>query len=157
MIFRAIAFGTVAVIAGTLGVWTIDRQPPTVVLRTEVLSKPIRPGEDLRIKYTVHRFRSCETTIDRTLFDADFVRVVLDEIAFASAPGPLGESSYVAPVPIPRNFARGLGQYRVVSRYICNPLHRLWPIVFENQPVYFEVHGEPLLSAPLMYEATPRR
>ena len=157
MIFRVLTFALVGSVAATLGVWTIDRQPPVTVLRADVMVKPVRPGEDLRIRYTVHRFRSCETYVDRSLFDADFVRVVLDDLAFTSAPGPLGESMYVATVPLPRNFASGTGQYRVVTKYVCNPLHRIWPVVVESSPIWFEVSGEPVPVTQMPFETLPRR
>lgn len=157
MIFRVVTFAAAGLISGTLGFYVIDRDPPTVLLRTEVMFKPVRPGDDLRIKYHVTRFRSCEALIDRTLFDADSVRVVLDDLAFSGAPGPLGESSYVAVIPLPRNFAQGQGQYRVVTRYVCNPLHRLWPIIVENPPVWFEVGGEPIPPTQMPFETVPRR
>ena len=157
MIFRVITFGSVAAISATVGFWVIDRQSPVTVLRAEVMSKSVRPGEDLRIRYTVHRFRSCETKIDRTLYDADFVRVVLDDLAFSSSPGPLGENTYVTTIPIPRNFGTGLGQYRVVTQYVCNPLHRISPIIVENSPVYFEVAGDPTPPTQMPFETLPRR
>lgn len=157
MIFRITTFAAVAAAGATLGFWVTDRDPPTIVIRSEVLGKPVRPGDDLRIKYTVHRFRSCETVIDRTLLDADSVRIILDDLAFTSSPGPLGEDTYVATVALPRNFAAGLGQYRVVTQYVCNPLHRIWPIVAVNPPVYFEVGGEPIPPTQMPFEIVPRR
>lgn len=157
MIFKLVAFVVFAAFGGTMGFWVLDRQPPTVVLRTTIMNEPVRPGEELRIKYAVQRLRSCETNVDRSLFDADLVRVILEDIAFNGAPGPLGESVYVATVPIPRNFARGTGHYRVVTKYVCNPLQRIWPVVVENPDVYFRVDGEPLPANQMPIETLPRR
>lgn len=157
MIFKVISFTLFAAMGGTVGFWVLDRQSPTVVIDAVPMNEPVRPGEDLRIKYRVQRFRSCETTIDRTLFDADQVRVILDDIAFNSAPGPMGESVYVATVPIPRSFATGAGRYRVATKYVCNPLQRLWPVVVENPDLYFKVEGEPLPANQMPFETVPRK
>jgi hypothetical protein len=157
MIFRIIAFATVAAAASALGFMWLDTQPPTVVLKMEILNEPVRPGGELKIKYTVYRLRSCETSIDRLLFDHEKQRVILEDLTFNGAPGPLGESNYVAQVPIPRSFATGPATYRVVSRYVCNPLQRIWPIVTINPDVNFEVAGEPLPNTIAPIETLPRR
>jgi hypothetical protein len=157
MIFKILAFVVVGFSSATVGFWYLDTQAPATVLRVEVLTDPLQPGADLKIKYTVHRFRSCETTIDRLLFDSQQQRVILEDLTFNGAPGPLGESTYVASVPIPRSFATGIGTYRVVARYVCNPLQRLFPIVVMNADIRFMVEGPALPNTMAPIETLPRR
>jgi len=39
----------------------------------------------------------------------------------------------------PSNFAPGKARYRVVSSYVCNPLHNISPIVTEARDIEFGV------------------
>ena len=138
MIWRIITFSFASVIAGILGLWAADREPPIYVIKAEPV-KTVWPGDELQLRYTVYRRKSCETNIDRFIFDSQLVRYVLDDLAFSGAPGPLGESTYVARVAIPAKFAIGQARYRVISKFVCNPLQRIWPIVVESPDVVFDV------------------
>lgn len=56
-----------------------------------------------------------------------------------SVPGPLGRDWYITTLPIPLNFAPRKARYRVVSSYVCNPIHNISPIVTEARDIEFEV------------------
>lgn len=138
-VFISITLAAVGVVGGVLGLWIADRTAPATTLTARVINDPVAAGDDARIQYRVVRHRSCEYTVDRYLYDADNVRVVLDDLLFLAAPGPLGDQTYIAPIPIPRNFAVGLARYRTSFAYRCNPVHRLWPILVEGLEIQFNV------------------
>lgn len=158
MMWRIITFASVSVIAATLGVWSSDHEPPTRLLKSEVLTPTVRPGGELRIHYTVQRFRSCRVHIDRILYDADRVRRDLEDLEYAAAPGVMGESSYTIAVTIPRNFAQGPARYREITTYFCNPLQMYFSAIVENgDPIKFKVEGEPDDTSNSPIEVIPRR
>lgn len=143
MITRALVIAPSALVGGVLGLWIADREPPVASTVQQVVNEPIRPGAELLVRYTVVRYRSCASQVDRLLSDAQGVRYVLDDLEFKAAPGPLGEATYTSPVPIPRTFGQGVGRYRVSVTYICNPVHRLWPITVQSREIAFMVEGAP--------------
>jgi hypothetical protein len=157
MIWRIVAVVVFGGLGAMLGLWTTDREPPSQAISTQVLTETIRPGDQLRILYTVRRWRSCQVKIDRLLFDAAGERYVLDDLEFAGAPGPLGETTYTVGITIPRRFAAGLGRYRTASTYVCNPLQRIWPINGPGTEVEFHVGGDPLPADALPVEVSPVR
>lgn len=158
MIWRAVTILTSGVVGSMLGFWTTDREPPTRIMRAEVITKTVPPGGELRIAYTVQRVRSCPTHVDRVLYDSESVRTDLQDIDFAASPGPLGYSNYILIVPIPRNFAQGRGHYKTIASYVCNPLQRvLSPVVVPGDDIEFTVAGEPIKDENGPVEVIPRR
>ncbi|TDR95663.1 hypothetical protein [Enterovirga rhinocerotis] len=122
-------------VGAATGVWVPDRAPPVNTLSAVALNPAVAPGETLRIRYEIEQLRSCATIIDRVLFDGDGVRYNLADLAYAAAPGPIGRDGYTVALPIPRTFAAGPSAYRIVIRYECNVLHKLWPIIRGEVPV----------------------
>lgn len=157
MIWRIITVATFGTIGALLGFWSTDREPPTRFIRTEVLTPVIQPGGELRIRYEVQRLRSCKTHVDRVLFDADRVRRDLDDIDYAAAPGPLGESTFILSINIPRNFAQGVGTYKTIFSYSCNPIQANYPIIVPAETIQFTVKGEPKEDGSAPIEVIPRR
>ena len=154
-IFAVVVFGG---FGAMLGLWTTDREPPTRAARINVLTSEVRPGAELRIMYTVQRWRSCKTHVDRLLVDADGVRRDLADVDFAGAPGPLGETTYIISITIPRSFAQGRAHYKAISTYTCNPIQRMFsPIVVAGDDIEFEVNGDPLPPDDTPVEVIPRR
>lgn len=158
MIWRTVTLLASGVLGSTLGFWSADREPPTRFMRSEVITKVVQPGGELRIEYSVQRLRSCQTHFDRVLYDSENARTDLQDIDFAASPGPMGESQFILTIPIPRNFAQGKGRYKTIASYICNPLQRAFsPIVVTSDDVEFTVHGEPVQNENSPIEVIPRR
>jgi hypothetical protein len=135
---HAIALAVLAFPMGAIGMWVVDRQPPTAVLRVEP-TQSTSPGGVIEIRYFVRRIRSCAITIDRVLYDSKGVRFPLEDRSFVAAPGPLGDDSYIVAVQLPETFSPGRGRYRATSVYRCNPLHGWFPIVVTNPDITFDV------------------
>lgn len=141
MIWRIGTLAIVGITFGTLGMFMADRTPPTIVYAVDVLTPQVPPGGQLKVEYTVNRARSCATNVERILFDAQRVRVPLEDMEFKAAPGPMGPDKYISAVSIPTGFARGEAKYRVLTTYRCNPIHALWPITVLTADVSFDVTG----------------
>lgn len=140
MLFRVVTYGTAAFIGTMMGIWTIDREPASVTLKTQVLTPSVMPGAELRIRYTVRRARDCGSHFDRVLLDSNRVRVVLPDVSFAKPPAPLGDDTYISTILVPPSFAAGPAIYRVIPSYTCNMIHRLfWPITLDPVDVLFDV------------------
>lgn len=139
MMFRAVFYGTAALVGATLGLWTIEREPPVVTLRTELSTPTVAPGGDLKIKLTVRRTKSCVTHVDRMLFDAEKARFPLPDLDYKKAPGPLGDDTYMTVIPVPEQMGEGPALYRSISSYQCNLVHLLWPVSLEPIDVPFVV------------------
>lgn len=140
MIWRCLALAPVALVAGVLGLWISDGQPPVVTIHAEPLHPIVRPGGTLEIEYHVERYRSCSSRIERILLDSRRVRTNLDDLDYAAAPGPIGRDIYIARIPIPSTFATGPAFYRIINRFVCNPVHSLRPIVTTRE-IAFVVRG----------------
>jgi hypothetical protein len=155
-LWRILVLIATGALAATAGLWASDRTSPTQVIIARAETPVVAPGGVLKIHYEVFRLRSCAVRVDRLLFDADRVRVSLEDQEFAGAPGPLGHDSYTTTITIPRSFAQGPGRYTAISRYECNLLHKAWPIVVGGVDVEFMVSGDPAPGAQLPIEIVPR-
>lgn len=130
MIFRAslaISCACGGIIGGWLGYMASDRNIPVRYYTNEVLNDP-KPGGVLRVKSSVWRDKSCQTTVFRLIFDDDGHRYVVPDLNFPSGILPLGSDTFVVPIQISQEASDGPGIYRVVRRYRCNLLHWLFPI-----------------------------
>jgi hypothetical protein len=127
---------------GMFGAWlgflTIDREVPTVTYDARAITPVVSPGGELRVAYKMFRRRSCETNVDRFIFDSENVRHVLSDLSF-NAGLPIGQDSYTVPVKVPDIAKKGRAVYRVTSSYVCNPIQRLWPIVGPAREIQFEI------------------
>lgn len=158
MIWRIATVVFFGAIGATLAVWTNDREPPIRIVKAFAVTKEVPPGGELRVSYEVQRFKSCRTHVDRILYDSENVRRDLDDIDFAAPPVPVGESSYIVGVTIPRNFAQGKAKYRTIWTYTCNPLQSMFsPVVVSEPDIEFKVEGEPVSIDESPMEVIPRR
>lgn len=140
MIWRALTLTTCGALAGVIGVMIGDREPPTVIDRTEVLTPIVAPGDNLRIHYEVYRRKSCHIRVERMLLDGENARFMLPATELSGAPGPLERDSYVSVIPIPTEVTHGVGRYRAITTYKCNIIHSMfWPITVVGSDVVFEI------------------
>lgn len=142
-IAAGLVLGTMVITGGQLGIWLAERDPPTVVLHTEVV--PIKPWPDgeVQIRYNVRRYKQCATRVERSVYDSKQLRMVLPPREFAIAPGPIGDDTYSVSVMLPESMSPGRATYRINTTYVCNPIHRIWPIVVIAPDIAFDVQPSP--------------
>jgi hypothetical protein len=138
MIFRVVTLISFGMIGGWLGWMANDRQIPVRYYSTEVVNTP-KPGQVLRVKSVVWRDKSCQTSVYRLIFDDEGHRHVVTDLEFPAGVLPLGNDTFVAPVPISSEASDGPGIYRVVRRYRCNLLQSIWPIEDGPHDVQFTI------------------
>ena len=127
MIWRGATLLSCGIVGGWLGVMASDRTAPVRYHSNEVMNSPA-PGMTLRVKSTIYRERSCYTTVYRLIFDLEGHRLIVPDLEFPAGVLPIGNDTFVAPVPISPEAAPGPATYRVVRKYRCNLLHRIFPI-----------------------------
>jgi len=129
-------FGTAGLVVGSMAA---DRRLPVSVLKYELATPVVKAGADVGRRVGVVRYRRCETTAQVTIVDAAGERLAYAGVSLTS-PGPLNVyDEYIQRVRVPQGAAVGKATLRVSVTYECNPFHQLWPIVFENPPLYFEI------------------
>ena len=133
-----LAFTVVAFIFAPLIWWAADRTPPIDVIRYGLIPKKVAPGATIYRDIEIIRLRHCETDPDTIMIDGARVRWNFEEPAITS-PGQLGHDHYRRPVVIPLQASPGQAQMRTTVTYICNPLHRIWPIKLIQKPLEFEI------------------
>jgi hypothetical protein len=124
----AISCACGGIVGGWLGYMASERDVPVKYYSTEIVNTPA-PGSVLRAKSVVWRDKSCDTTIYRLVFDKDGRRHIVPDLQFAPGVLPVGNDTFVAPVPISPEASPGEATYRAVRRYRCNWLHWIWPVV----------------------------
>lgn len=128
MIWRSITLVSCGVIGGWLGWMASERDVPVGYHLSEIVNSP-RPGETLRIKHIVTRYKSCHTNVYRIIFDREGRRfVVTPDLEFPAGLLPLGSDTFIAPVGVSPEASPGPATYRAVREYRCNLLHYIFPI-----------------------------
>jgi hypothetical protein len=138
MMWRGITLLSCGFVGGWLGWMASERHPPVKFQTSEILTKP-KPGEFLRIKSTVWRDKSCDTTVHRIIFDRDGDRFIIPDLNFAEGVLPLGSDTFVVPIPVSSEADPGPAIYRAVHIYRCNLLHWVWPITVGPTDMQFTI------------------
>lgn len=141
----AIAITLVSLIAfwaGLVGFWVQDRTAPVSGKAVEIVG-PVHPGGRLLVRWNVHRERACGATRQELIIDVQGVRWLIAAQSYAGPAGPLGEDSFITQTPLPPDIPTGAAKLRVTLSYVCNPVHRLWPIVATTPEVPFEITARP--------------
>jgi len=133
-----LAFAVVAVVFAPLIWWITDRTPPVRFIEYGIFPPTVRPGETIYRVIKVERFRICETDPDTVIVDGARVRWNYEEPPLIS-PGPLGFDEYRRPVVIPLQASPGVAEMRTSATYVCNPVHRIWPIRVIGEPLRFNI------------------
>lgn len=134
----ALAFFVVAIVFAPLIWWIADRTPPVEFISYGVMPDKVRPGDTVYRVIRVNRIRLCETDPDTIIIDGAKVRWQFEEPSLLS-PGPLGIDEYRRPVVIPMQASPGVAEMRTSATYICNPVHRIWPIKVVGRPLKFNI------------------
>ncbi len=125
----------VAVLAGIVGVWTGDREPPVTITSVKIPDQSA--GDSLQINIALERHRACRVSITRVIYDAQRTRFTTAETNYDAPPGPMGYDSYRVIVKLNSGLAVGPGQYSSILTFVCNPFHLLFPIVVRTPEVPF--------------------
>ncbi|AYO83642.1 hypothetical protein [Methylobacterium brachiatum] len=156
MSLRILGFGCLGVIcsailttAGVLAWFAADRALPTEVLSSEVLTPRVRPGDKLVIRQRVRYMRNCAAHVDRALYDAHTHREFLRDVDYDQPPLGLGTKTITFEEDVPANFKGGVGEYRALPSYSCNPLQKYyWPITRPETLLRFEIVGDEMQASP---------
>lgn len=133
-----LAFAVVAVIFAPLIWWTADRTPPIEIKLWQAFPSEVKPGETVYRVIRVNRLRICETDPDTLIIDGAKVRWNFEEPKI-TAPGQVGIDEYRRPVAIPLQASPGPAEMRTSTTFICNPIHRIWPIRLVHDPLKFTI------------------
>lgn len=115
------------------GVWLCDRKPPFEMYG--YVAPSVKQGEMLHVKANVRRdiYRECSVTFSRSLFDEQGRRYWESPEYYVSPEGlrelnrqMKGDLELLLAIP---DYAPP-GKTTLVTnlKYICNPIHQLWPI-----------------------------
>lgn len=121
-----------------LGVMTIDRDPPVIMVDRVLETHYVTRGSTLKYRNIVNRKRICSAHIERFLNDGQNYRHQLPSTT-ATYIGPLGIMTYGQTLEIPRLAHSGDAELHVTVNYVCNPLHNWYPIVVRNPPLKFTI------------------
>lgn len=115
-------------------IWVSDRKPPFVV-KTSVVVPPSVPGGPLLVEGDVERDigRDCNLETHHWIEDSRGYRHYLPEVIIPSESIRRLEES-ISPgrtkfsAQIPSTISLGKAIYHAENRYVCNPMHVVWPI-----------------------------
>ena len=140
MIYRATTFASVGLLFGWIGYMLSDRDIPVTALRMEAVPNTVAPGETITFHIHLTRHRSCQTTVNRFVYDSQNHRHVIEsDISFSSNILPLGEDDFMVPLSVPLAVPEGRTIYRTINCYICNPTHKFFPLCDAARDIPFEV------------------
>jgi hypothetical protein len=156
MSLRILGFGCLGLIcsailsvAGVLAWFAADRAIPVEVLSSQVLTPRVRPGDKLVIRQRVRYVRNCAAHVDRALYDGHTHREFLRDVDYDQPPLGLGTKTITFEEDVPTNFKGGVGEYRALPSYSCNPLQKYyWPITRPETLLRFEIVGDEALASP---------
>ncbi|WP_066339281.1 hypothetical protein [Azohydromonas lata] len=130
---RWLATAMIGLCLGQITVWGLDREPP-FKLQGYAVERPVHPGGPLRITLSVARDlrQSCDVQITRYIVDGGGFRFYMPQIGLdAHAIAELQSSSRDENrilIQMPEDAAPGDARFGNALSYVCNPIHRLWPV-----------------------------
>jgi len=133
-----LALAVVLVVFAPLIWWITDRTPPVRFIEYGIFPPTVRAGETVYRIIKLERLRLCETDPDTVIIDGAKVRWNYEEPPLI-APGSIGVDEYKRPVVIPLQASPGPAEMRTSASYICNPIHRIWPIKIIAEPLRFNI------------------
>lgn len=130
-------------LSAVLGYWVQDREAPVEITASKILTPVVKPGEPVKIVYTLTRKKICHVKVEQVLYDHDRVRYSPTVIDYVADPGAkiMGDDPVGLAIEVPKHFAPGTAFHRAVRAYYCNPVHEIlqWPIVLVGPDLEFEV------------------
>lgn len=118
----------------------IDRNAPVAVRSAEVLTGQVKPGDSLKVRYFIQRYRTCLAETSWSLYDGGNEVRRFGPISSAAA-GPPGPDTYIRAWPIPPNASPGTSRLRVTLSFQCpgNYLHAVYPIQLHLPELVFDI------------------
>lgn len=131
--------------AGIVSFWTLQRPVPVeLAIPLEVMTPQVRPGEQVQVRFCVHRKALMATQRLERLFDGSGAeteeqtpwRYAVGELTVGGSP-----DCYVQGMRVPDNAAPGWGRYRVIVSWRApfNLVHLFWPVVHIFPDARFEI------------------
>jgi hypothetical protein len=122
----------------------IDRDPPFVRISGKIIPENPRAGQWVESYWQVKGSRWCPGSLRRQVIDSHDVVWSLDPgpIAFGIEI-PVGSPDFRRRFQLPPKAEPGRAVYRVTTAYVCNPLHRWWPVVTTGPDVPFDIAPSP--------------
>lgn len=139
MIWRATVLGVVSIAGGWVGLDMSQRDVPTVIRSMGAVNAEVPRGGSAEVYYNALRKESCNTHINRFLFDAVGHRLVIGEFQFPAGALPIGEDRYMTRFTVPQDTALGQATYRTINTYKCNAVHWIWPVVDTPRDIPFKI------------------
>lgn len=128
--------------SGLVGFWVQDRAVPVKGKAVDIVG-PVYPGGRLLVRWNVHRDRACAATRQELIVDVQGVRWLIAAQTYSGPAGPLGDDSFITQTPLPADIPTGAATMRVTLSFVCNPIHRLWPIVSTAPDLPFRIEARP--------------
>ncbi|MDX7951637.1 hypothetical protein P7D22_10705 [Lichenihabitans sp. Uapishka_5] len=126
---------------GWLASQVIDRDPPVTIRAATVLTPHLRPGDPVRVSYTLTRFRTCATDLTWSIYDGAGEIHSFGPLHIEAAGLPAQET-YTRAWATPPQAAPGSGRLRVVLAFQCpgNYLQTLYPVtlVLPDLPIHID-------------------
>jgi hypothetical protein len=112
-----------------LAAQALDRQVPVVIHSATLLNARIRPGEPIRVSYSVTRRRTCSTDLAWSIYDGAQEIHTFGPLHVEAAGVP-GSETYTRAWPTPADAASGPARLRVVLAFQCpgNYLQAIYPV-----------------------------
>lgn len=131
----------IACLFGWLAYMVGDNQPPYsyIVEQSYVIPNPSQSGHQVQVHWQFKINRLCPGSIVRTVVDAK------TGAKFSYDPTPAlgtvrgGDDHLDRTFFLPDGIRPGPKLYRANAEYICNPLHRIWPLKVQTPDIPFEV------------------
>lgn len=130
------------VVIGPLTWWALDRTPPFTEVPYATMPDPAIPGSLMESEWSVEVNREgCRGSFQRVLVDAHGIVWAFQPFVLTFSNLPIGHHLLKSATPflLPQDFASGRGTILIVVTAECNPLHKLFPIIYRAPPAYFNV------------------
>ena len=125
------------VLSAPVAWWALDRTPAYKMVHANPMPNPARAGDKIDLQWEIVTLRKgCEGTFIRTITDANgwTWTTVRMQSTFNNFELGTEKTHSVVPFILP-NVAEGIATIRSIPTFICNPLHRLWPVTEVSPPV----------------------
>ena len=132
------------ILLGAVGFMLADNQQPYIYLaeKSYVRPDPAAPGHQILVHWEFKVNRVCPGLIVRTLVDARTGAKISYDPILALGTIKMGDTSLERTFLLPEGMLPGHKIYRANAEYVCNPLHRIWPLKVQTPDIHFEVKSE---------------
>lgn len=132
---------SLAVVACAIAYMLSDNQPPYsyIIEKSYVIPNPSQAGHQVTVHWELKVNRLCAGVIVRTIVDAKTGAKVSYDPTPSLSTMRMQDTSLERTFFLPEGAQPGPKLYRANAEYICNPLHRIWPLKVQTPDIHFEV------------------